>query len=499
MRTLVFFFLACGAASAACVGDGGQTTTDGGLDAASDVSLNDVVAIDASEACATTCGGQCVDTTSDPQNCGGCGVTCKKASTSFACVQSKCGNVVTSVETSQNASCALLLEGTVWCWGDENVGETGVVGTYTPAPTKVAGLSNVTAIAGAASSWCALEGDGSVWCWGSNSVGQLAQTIGADPDCNGVCDPTPRQVTLSSKATQVVGGTDTFCAVVAGNVYCWGAASTGILGTTSATPSATPVKIPVFTGDVLALGFSFSDGGFPGVHEHACALRSDTSIWCWGENNGGQLGHPQQAGTPADTGCYTNAWCNPTPQPVQDGASKTITGFKVVLAGNQFSAAIKSDGTLWTWGSNGEGTLGNGTHDTNVFGSHSVPAQILTNAAYASVSELDGFVVDNGGTTSVWGANLNGSLGLGTLTVGTTCTNFDCKQAPATNASLAGAKHVSLRYESGLALMPNGDVLGWGINDYAQLGHAPNTNGDVTCGASSHCLLAPTALASTPW
>lgn len=484
----------------ACVGDSNSNGNDGGPDATNDVTLDvSSDAPDAADACSTTCNGVCVDTSSDPQNCGGCGNTCTKGTVNFACVQSKCGNVVTNVQTSANNSCVVLLEGTVWCWGDEGSGETGQVGTFTPAPTKVAGLKNVTQIAGATSSWCALETDGTVWCWGSNGSGQLAQTIGADPDCNGSCDPTPRQVTLVDKATEIAGGSNTFCAIVAGNVYCWGTASTAILGTTSSTASSAPVKIPSFSGDAVSIGFGLSDNGFPGVHDHACAIRSDTSVWCWGSNNQGELGHAEQAGSPADTGCYSNAWCNPTPEPVKDGSAQTIMGFKSVVTGNQTSCGIKADGTLWCWGSNNEGALGIGSFDTCVFCSHNVPGQVMTNAAFVAFSELTGFVIDTGGTVRSWGANLDGSLGQGTLNTGTQCANSNCAESPTTVTLLANAKQISMHFEHGLALMADGSVFAWGLNDSAQLGHAPGTGTDVTCGTSSHCNPTPAALASTPW
>lgn len=485
---------------AACVGDSSQPPGDGGLDATTDAPIVDapIADVDATEACTTMCGGKCVDTSSDPANCGGCGVACTKNTTSFACVQGKCGNAVVSLATSATDSCVVLLEGTVWCWGDEGSGETGIVGTFTPAPTKVAGLANVSQIAGATSSWCALETDGTVWCWGSNGSGQLAQPIGADPDCNGACDPTPRKVTLAAKATQVTGGTDTFCAIVAGDVYCWGVGSTAILGTTSATPSATPVKIPSFAGDVIALGFGLNDGGFPGPHEHACAIRSDGSVWCWGSNNQGELGHVEQGGSPADNGCYSNAWCNPTPQPVQDGSATTILGFKSVAVGNQTSCGLKTDGTLFCWGSNNEGGLGIGTYDTCVFCSHNVPVQTQASVAAITFSELAAFSIDTGGTVRSWGANLSGSLALGTLDTGTNCNSFNCKESPTTVTTLANAKEISMHFQHGLALMSDGSVLAWGNNDRAQLGHAPNTGTDVACGSSS-CNITPAALASTPW
>lgn len=130
-----------------------------------------------------------------------------------------------------------------------------------------------------------------------------------------------------------------------------------------------------------------------------CALKTDGTVWCWGNNAAGKLGD----------GTTTNR-----NRPVQVSA---LTGVTSVEAGYDFTCALKSNGTVWCWGTNGNGQLGNGTTTNS-----STPVQVtgLTNATQLATGPGHACVVKNDATVACWGWNVNHMLGDGTVTSRTT-------------------------------------------------------------------------------
>jgi alpha-tubulin suppressor-like RCC1 family protein len=179
-------------------------------------------------------------------------------------------------------TCALLKNGTVDCWGENNHGQLGngsTSGSNTPVP--VTGLTGVVQIAVADSGTCALTNAGGVWCWGANLFGELGNGTTTDSDV-------PVSVSgLSSGAVSIGASDSTVCAALStGQVDCWGDNSVGELGTgTVGSPpmSTTPVTVGGFTT-------SGSVGMSAGFGATSCALNASQQAFCWGDNTVGELG-----------------------------------------------------------------------------------------------------------------------------------------------------------------------------------------------------------------
>jgi len=180
-----------------------------------------------------------------------------------------------------NHSLTLLADGTVRAWGMNDAGQLGdgtTVSRNTPVP--VAGLTNVIAIAAGSDHSLALRSDGSVWAWGSNVNGKLGDGTETDR-------VTPTATLLTSQITGIAAGDENSMALRNdGIVMSWGINETGQLGSGSLTPGFRPQPASVVgLTDVVAI--TFGGGGFG----HALAVRSDGTVWAWGNNDRGQLGN----------------------------------------------------------------------------------------------------------------------------------------------------------------------------------------------------------------
>ncbi len=198
------------------------------------------------------------------------------------------------VAAGQSHTCATRADGTVWCWGDNRNGQVGLGAGRkgdNPRPAPVQGqdgtpLSQVLDLGVGSSHSCAVTKAGELYCWGLDQFGQL----GAGDHQS---SPVPVRVQTAggaplSRITQVRAGNAFTCALDAdGGVWCFGANNFGQVGHGgNAEVSARAVRVLTSEGgpplggvDRIALG-AFS----------ACALRRDGSLWCWGRNQGAQLG-----------------------------------------------------------------------------------------------------------------------------------------------------------------------------------------------------------------
>ena len=335
-----------------------------------------------------------------------------------------------------NHTVALRYDGTVWTWGANGMGQLGD-GTNAArrVPTKVQELTNVVDISAGSSHTIALRADGTVWAWGANSSGQLG-------DGTTTSRRTPRQVQNLTNVTAISAGRNHTVALrYDGTVWAWGANGSGQLGDGTQTSSHTPVQVQNLT-NVTAV----ATGGSPHV-DHSIALKSNGTVWTWGNNERGQLGD----GT-------TMHRC--TPVQVQN-----LTDAVAISAGGLHSVALGADGTVWTWGWNSQGQLGNGSV-TN----HNAPVQVwnLTNVAAISAGSSHTVALRDDGTVWAWGANNGGQLGDGDII---TRHPFPVQVRNLTNvvATSAGGAHT-------VALIADGTVWAWGWNDSRQLGDGSLTN-----------------------
>jgi len=245
------------------------------------------------------------------------------------------------IECGGEFSIALRSDSTLWSWGFNGNGQLGINNTLTQmTPIKVDSTHNWKDISAGAFHCLAIKSDGTMWSWGLNSNGQLGN--GNFTPSN----PTPAQVSgLSGMSSGVViavaaGYDHTVALKNDGTVWAWGNNATGQLGNGNITPSNTPVQVSGLSGvTAVAAGFG-----------HTVALKSDGTVRTWGNNTKGQLGNGLTNGTTIDSAI-------PVVVSGMVGVTDIAAGYEgsVVLKG-----AFKGDGTVWAWGSNSNGQLGNG-------------------------------------------------------------------------------------------------------------------------------------------
>jgi len=229
---------------------------------------------------------------------------------------------------------ALKNDGTVWYWG----APSGLVNgsSLFTTPFKLSGIDNVTAIAGGSHHLLMLKADKTVWAIGVNQMGQLGNG-------NTTNSTTPVQVAGLSNVSRVAAGEEFSVALKEdGTIWAWGINFNGQLGpgggNTDFTPHPNAIQVAGLPGGManIAAGNTF-----------CLALASDGTIWSWGNNSSRQLGHG------------AGSFQTPTP-----GQIPNFGNVVSISAGLSHSVALRGDGSVWGWGLNSEGELGDGTTNT---------------------------------------------------------------------------------------------------------------------------------------
>jgi alpha-tubulin suppressor-like RCC1 family protein len=271
--------------------------------------------------------------------------------------------------------------------------------------------------------------------WGFNTNGALG--IG-----NSSHQPTPQIVAALPDATGASGGIDHGLFLRAdGTLAVSGLNDFGQFGSDGTNSSSTPIPVPILTNVVQA-----SAGGF-----HSAALKADGTVWAWGYNGEGQIGN----GTTNPTGCACSA------TPTQTAISSVVQ----VEAGSFHTLALKADGTVWAWGLNSSGQLGD-----NTTGDRSTPVQVgvgiagFTNIIAVSAGDNHSLALKADGTVWVWGSNEYGQIGNGAAST-------TPQRTPLLNTTLSNITHVSAGIFHSLALNKAGKVFVWGDNLYGQVGN----------------------------
>lgn len=340
-------------------------------------------------------------------------------------------NISTALGISSQGyhSLAALTNGTVYAWGSNFCGDfgTGVSATQV-VPTAIPAMTNVKSVVGGDGFTYAVKNDGTIWTWGNNPNGELG---------NGtqVSRSTPAQLSSLTGVTQAAAGLLHGVALKSdGTVWTWGYNGYAELGNGTTTNSLTPIQVSINGVVAIAAGAA-----------HTLALRSDGTVWGWGYSVDGELG----------TGTSGYYYIYPT-------QVSGLTGVVAISAGYFHSLALKSDGSVWAWGSNSSGQLGTGnttpslvpTRVANITGISAISAGYYHNLAVRS----------SDGTAWAWGNNPNGELGNGTTTA---------SLVPVQVPGLTGVSGVFAGAYHSFALA-SGTSYGWGANFLGELGNGLN-------------------------
>ncbi len=359
---------------------------------------------------------------------------------------------VAEVSAGDFHTCARLNSGAVWCWGSGAFGRLGNNSTSdSPVPVQVAGvggsgwLSGATDVSAGGAHSCAVLGSGSVVCWGFNERGELGN---GDPTYSSSSFPVAVQGI--STGSGVSTGEAHSCAVLSGGtVECWGFNHYGQIGS-AVQPGS---NIPIAVGGV-ATATQVSAGG-----SHTCALLSDGSGKCWGYNAFGQLGNGRALDSPTAV------------------SSSGIAAAPLEVGGGNFhTCALLAGGTVECWGWNGRGELGNNTFDDS---SSPVAVSGLSGVTDIGVGGSVGgghtCAVVTGGTVWCWGYNSHGQLGDG----GTGNSPVPVQVSGITTALQvsSGGEHSCAVLDNALAADPSDNtVVCWGYNLRGQLGNNSTTD-----------------------
>ena len=293
------------------------------------------------------------------------------------------------------AVCGIKGNGTLWCWSYNNYGNLGTGGDASEAhPVQVGSSSGWLQVSSGGYHSCAVKTDHTLWCWGYNGHGQLGTGNHTGPQHCGTspCSKTPVQVGTDKKWAAVSAGGQYTCALrTDGTLWCWGDNSSGQLGVGSTTEHDSPVQVGTSNGwTEVTASITSGDG-------HTCALHAGGTLWCWGDNASGQLG----------VGSTTEH-----DSPVQVGSG---THWAEVSNGNYLSCAVQTGHTLWCWGSNTDGGLGIGSTSPTTEKS---PVQVGTGSSWltAAMNAYGGCALQQDHGLWCWGNNAFGQVGIGNKT-----------------------------------------------------------------------------------
>ncbi len=373
-------------------------------------------------------------------------------------------------------SIGLKSDGTLWAWGRNNYGQLGdetLLNKNIPIQTGLD--NNWVSISAGESYTLALKSNGTLWAWGRNDYGQLGDGTLTDKSF-------PVQIGTDNKWVFIAAGKNHTLGLKSnGTLWAWGANDYGQLGNETNTGTIDPLQI----------GFDNNWVSVSSAESYSFALKADGTLWSWGQNDSGQLGNgnnistnkPNQIGadnlwvsieTGADfaIGLKANgflwSWGSNSygqlgdntniirSSPVRIGAQPDV--WLSVIGGGFHSIGLKSNGTLWAWGMNNSGMLGDGTTE-----SRSSPVQITRDSSWVGIAagEWNTFALKSDGTLWAWGYNNNGGLGDGTV---------ESRSCPTQIGTDRNWVSVAAGIFHSVGLKSDGSLWAWGGNEKGQIG-----------------------------
>ncbi len=343
---------------------------------------------------------------------------------------------------------ALRSDGTLWAWGDNGSGQLGV-GQYErhSDPVQVETNANWRAVDAGFAHTVALRTDGSLWAWGENNWGQLGAGLAQNsPFGPGATRNSPLQVGSSSNwNTASAGKMHTVALTSNGTRWIWGDNSSGQLGGTF----QSIYRYQDF-GCMCQRLFPFSINS-----PFQLGADSDWSAVVAGafHTMGLRLNGSLWSWGNNRYGALGDGTTSDRPNPVQVG---TNSNWNIIAAGENFTTAIRLDGTLWAWGVNDRGQLGDGTTI-----SHSQPLQVETNKIWVSVAvgAAHTLAIRSDGSLWAWGDNSSGQLGDGTVSQ---------RIEPVQVGATATWHTIAAGNRKTVAIRSDGTLWTWGDRGYGQ-------------------------------
>jgi alpha-tubulin suppressor-like RCC1 family protein len=374
----------------------------------------------------------------------------------------------TSVTIGHSNMLGIRTDGTLWGWGYNNVGGLGdnTVNSKS-SPVQIGALANWFRVIAGATTY-AINTSGQLYAWGYNANGQLG-------DNTTINRSSPVQIltgfsftvlptsigtnTLITTGALHVGAIDTV-----GRLWTWGNNAVGQLGFGDTLNRSSPIQIGTSSWTQISVGGS-----------HTMALRQDNTIWTWGINAVGQLG---------DNTTISRS------SPVQVGTLIMLPSWKMISAGLSHNVAIRADNTLWAWGLNTSGQLGDSS-----LSNRSSPVQVSTIGgvaannfyvgvggnewSYVSAGYLKSHAIAPDGQLFAWGNPPVGVIGITTNQSWPVAVDFDFTVIAATSNNLISSPTqigtsswsvISAGARNSFGIKPDGTLWGWGSNYFGSLG-----------------------------
>lgn len=265
---------------------------------------------------------------------------------------------------------ATKTDGTLWAWGEGAGGRLGLNHTQSmSSPTQVGNLTDWVKVAQGEFGAASIKTNGTLWTWGNSVLSPILRLLSS-----------PVQVGTSTDWNKLAIGRYSLLLTKTDNsMWSAGSNTKGVLGYPNITSASSPIQIGTLKDwSAISCGASF-----------CLAVKTTGTLWAWGSGSRGELGLST-----------TNSYGSP----VQVGS---LTDWKLVICGRYNAAAIKIDGTLWTWGENMYGVLGIGINDWP----RSSPTQIgsLTDWKLIHCSAYHSLAIKTDGSLWAWGLNSNGT------------------------------------------------------------------------------------------
>jgi prepilin-type N-terminal cleavage/methylation domain-containing protein len=386
---------------------------------------------------------------------GSSGTACQNLGPSLA----NTNNQWVSVSAGNFFTCALAVNGYVYCWGYNSGGELGINSTTSspvPMPLYVGGElagKGIKKLDSGGSHSCVIASDDKVYCWGSNASGSLGNGVGSTSYPTAV---STSGVMNGKSITAIEAGPYFMCATdTDGKMYCWGENDNKQLGNNLLTNSPIPVIASAW-GTLDTRSVATANIG----NDHICVIASGTT-YCYGDNGSGQSG--------TATSSYTSSAINISSLAAFSG--KTITDIESM---GDHTCALTDNNQLYCFGTGANGELGNGANGTI----NSTPSAVNASGALAGKTILSGSITgsysntcilttDTGINAVCWGSGSNGMLGNNSTTSSNVPVAVNAGEVPAG----VSFKSLSTGSSHNCAVATNQKIYCWGWNAFGQLGN----------------------------